>query len=259
MPLDFIVDISFGEGAGCNNVVRAGTQNDAIPHTDAIGAISKHSNRLSVHFQRSLRRIAVHPHIGYPVGSLGIKAGVDVDSWRRRPVGFVEEVRVLPYLWSKVAMPLVLMSWALPSLRTAVAKSKEFQMKVPHRYGLVAHRGPVLFVNVGLVFFRLGPVARLRATQRIVRVQRDSASGAVFRYRHGLCRPSVVQGVKMRAQVGRLVVVPPVVAVRTGQVGDRGSDWHRSSWRGNSSLTAGGQCCGPTRVQFVRQLIQLFE
>src|ERR1039458_1440025 len=63
---------------------------------------------------------------------------------------------------------------------------------------LAAHGGPVLFVNVGLVFFRLGPVARLGATECIVRVQRDSASGTVLRYRHGLCRPSVVQVVKMR-------------------------------------------------------------
>ena len=114
-------------------------------------------------------------------------------------------------------------------------------------------------MNVGLVFFRLGPVARLRATQRIVRVQRDSAAGAVFRYRHGLCGPGVVQGVKMRAQVGGRVVVPAEVAVRTGEVGDRGRDGHHGIGCVAYSLTASRQCCGPAWVQFVRQLIQLFE
>src|ERR1700729_2149903 len=96
MPLRPILYISLGEGATGYDVVCIGLENDAIPDTDALRAVCKHSNKLSIYFQRGLRRVAVHPHICYPVGSLGIEAGVDVYRRRRRPVGFVKEVRVLP-------------------------------------------------------------------------------------------------------------------------------------------------------------------
>ena len=101
MPLRPVLYISLGKRATCDDVVGAGAENDAIPDTDAIRAVCKHSNELSIYFQRGLGRVAVHPHICYPVGSLGIKAGVDVDRRRRRPVGFVKEVRVLPVLMVK--------------------------------------------------------------------------------------------------------------------------------------------------------------
>ena len=39
MPLDFILYISLGEGASCDNVVGAGAEDDAIPDTDAIRAM----------------------------------------------------------------------------------------------------------------------------------------------------------------------------------------------------------------------------
>src|ERR1700761_911148 len=101
MPLHPVLHISLGKRSTCDDVVVAGAKNDAIPDTGAIRAASKHSNELSIYFQRGFGGVAVHPHICCPVGSLGIKAGVDVDRRRGRPVGFVKEVGVLPMLMVK--------------------------------------------------------------------------------------------------------------------------------------------------------------
>src|SRR5437764_15208267 len=101
MPLHPVLHVSLGERATCDDVVGANAENNAIPDTDAIWAVCKHSNELSIYFQRGSGRVAVHPHICRPVGSLGIKAGVDVDRRRHRPVGFVKEVRVLSVLMIK--------------------------------------------------------------------------------------------------------------------------------------------------------------
>ena len=98
MPLRFVLHIVLGKRTTCDDVVRAGAENDTLPDTDAIRAICKNSNELPIDSQRCLLRVAVHSHICYPIGPLGIKAGVDVDSRRGRPVGFVKEVRVFPVL-----------------------------------------------------------------------------------------------------------------------------------------------------------------
>src|SRR6185369_1576784 len=98
MPLHLVLHISLGKRATCDDVIGAGGENDAIPDTDAIRALCKHANELSIYFQRGVGGVAVYPHICDPVGSLGIEAGVDVHRWRGRPVGFVKEVRVLPVL-----------------------------------------------------------------------------------------------------------------------------------------------------------------
>jgi hypothetical protein len=51
MPLNSILYISLGEGANCDDVVGTRAKDDAIPDTDAIRAVRKHSNELSIDFQ----------------------------------------------------------------------------------------------------------------------------------------------------------------------------------------------------------------
>src|SRR3984885_5189094 len=199
MPLRPILYISLGEGATGYDVVCTGLENDAIPDTDALRAVCKHSNELSIYFQRGLRRVAVPPHICYPVGSLGIEAGVDVYRRRRRPVGFVKEVRVLPIRMVKGHDSLRINVLGIAFATSRASEVEGIPKKRTPEVRFAAQRGPVLFVNVGFVFFRLGPVAGPRAPQLVVRGQREGTPGAVFRYRHRLCRPGMVQGVEVGA------------------------------------------------------------
>ena len=105
---------------------------------------------------------------------------------RRRPVGFVKEVRVLPILVVKGHDSLRINVLGIAFAASRASEVKGIPEKRTPEVRFAAQRGPVLFVNVGFVFFRLGPVARLRATQRVVRVQRDGAPSTVFGDGHRL-------------------------------------------------------------------------
>lgn len=93
-----------------------------------------------------------------------------MDSRGGRPVGFVKEVRVFPVLMVEGDDTFGVDVLGITLVARCAAEVERVPDESAPQIRFAAQSRPVLLVNVGLVFFRLGPIARIRSTEGIVRV-----------------------------------------------------------------------------------------